>query len=75
MPRVLNDITVQAGETREWTSAEGVHFAITNRSVGFKKIRLAFVFSKGRPKRAKAINATENGPVLGTGQVDGGKVS
>lgn len=63
MPKVLNDITVQAGETREWISSEGVKFAITNNSLGFKKIRLAFVYSKGRPKRAKATNAATDGPV------------
>ncbi len=75
MPRVLNTITIQAGETREWTSAEGMKFVLTNNTVGFKKVRLAFVFSKGRPKRAKAIDAVKDGPVLGRGQDDGGKVS
>jgi hypothetical protein len=55
MPRVLGDFTVQVGETREFTSAEGFKFTMTNNTVGFKKVRLAFVFKKGRKRKGDAM--------------------
>lgn len=55
MPKTLGDFTIQAGETREYTSVEGVHFVMTNRSVGFKKVRLAFVYKKGRKRKGESM--------------------
>lgn len=55
MPKPIADLTVQAGETREFVSQEGVKFTVTNNSVGFKKVRLAFVYKKGRKKKGEAM--------------------
>jgi len=55
MPRTLGDFTVQVGETREFISAEGFKVVMTNNTVGFKKLRVQFVFSKGRKKKGEPM--------------------
>ena len=55
MPRFLTDLRIEKDETKEWTSAEGVHFAITNRSAGWKKVRLAFTYARGRKKKGQPM--------------------
>ncbi len=56
MPRILTDMWVPAGQRREFTAMpEGMEFVILNKGQFDHKVRLAFIFNKGRKKKGQPM--------------------
>lgn len=68
MPRILRDQWIDKDATLEFTSPEGIHITIVNKSVSNKRLRIQMMFKRGRKRKGEQM---ANPKINGDGSVEG----